>query len=67
MPPADFGVQDGGSGCFCGDSLDLAQKYGKSTNCTMACGSDPEKPSRAGELSACGGPGCNSIYKVSYA
>lgn len=47
-----FGVQNGGSGCFCGQAYG---KYGSSTNCTMPC---------AGNLDeVCGGPGANSIYK----
>ena len=59
--PTYFAVQNGGSGCFCGDAYG---KYGPSTNCTRVCG-DPE--GRTGNpLAACGGVGCNSIYRISY-
>lgn len=47
-----FGVQNGGSGCFCGPTYG---RYGQSSNCTMPC------PARGGGR-ICGGPGCNSIY-----
>jgi hypothetical protein len=48
-----MGVQNGGSGCFCGASFG---RYGVSTNCTMHCDGN------AGEV--CGGAGCNSIWLV---
>jgi len=48
-----MGVQNGGTGCFCGASFG---RYGVSTNCTMYCDGNP------GEL--CGGAGCNSIWLV---
>ena len=48
-----FGVQNGGTGCFCGATYG---RYGPSAACNMSC---------AGNLSEiCGGAGVNSIYRV---
>jgi arylsulfatase A len=50
-----FGVQNGGSGCFCGPSYG---KYGPSNNCSLPCSGN--------KAETCGGPGCNSIWLVPY-
>jgi len=53
---AFFGVQNGGTGCFCGASFG---SYGRSHNCTMPCAGNKKQ--------MCGGPGANSIFAVSNA
>ena len=50
---AFFGVQNGGTGCFCGARFG---SYGRSENCTMPCAGN--------ETQICGGPGANSIFAV---
>ena len=55
--PRYFAVQNGGTGCFCGDGYG---KYGPSTACNMSCaGGTATDPAQA-----CGGIGANSIYRV---
>jgi hypothetical protein len=55
--PRYFAVQNGGSGCFCGDRYG---KYGPSTACNMTCaGGTATDPAQA-----CGGSGANSIYRI---
>ena len=46
-----FGVQNGGSGCFCGTKYG---RYGPSNKCAMACAGD--------RAQICGGAGANSVY-----
>lgn len=55
--PRYFAVQNGGSGCFCGNQYG---RYGASPTCNMTCtGGIPTDPAQA-----CGGPGANSIFHV---
>ena len=48
-----FGVQNGGTGCFCGDAFG---RYGRCGNCSMPCAGNASQ--------TCGGPGANSVYAV---
>lgn len=50
---AYFGVQYGGSGCFCGEAYG---RFGTSTACNRSCAGDPSE--------ICGGKSANSIYGV---
>lgn len=50
---AYFGVQNGGTGCFCGPTYG---RYGPATNCSMPCSGNHSEQ--------CGGPDTNSIYRT---
>ena len=49
-----FGVQMGGTGCFCGDSFGSQGKASDDTDCNVRCTGNP--------LEVCGGPNLNSVY-----
>jgi arylsulfatase A len=51
-----FGVQMGGSGCFCGSSYGSQGKAANDSLCNVACIGDPKE--------MCGGPNLNSVYTV---
>eukprot|EP00911_Craspedida_sp_UC1_P001765 UC1_evm1s1347 len=51
-----FGIQYGGSGCFCGNSFGHYGKPPSPTACNMTCGGGDD-----GKL-PCGGPNLNSVY-----
>eukprot|EP00039_Didymoeca_costata_P029103 m.23283 g.23283 ORF g.23283 m.23283 type:complete len:635 (-) comp7484_c0_seq1:228-2132(-) len=49
-----FGVQNGGTGCFCGSHYG---RYSQAPSCcNMTCAGNQSE--------ICGGPGCNSIYRT---
>jgi hypothetical protein len=53
---AYFGVQMGGTGCFCGNSFGSQGKTGIDSACNVTCIGNKHQ--------VCGGPNLNSVYAV---
>ena len=51
-----FGVQMGGTGCFCGDSFGSQGKAASNGLCNVTCTGDAKE--------VCGGPNLNSVWAV---
>lgn len=51
-----FGVQMGGTGCFCGNSYGSQGKASSDTLCNVSCTGDAKE--------VCGGPNLNSVWSV---
>ena len=53
---AYFGVQMGGSGCFCGHAFGSQGKAAMDSMCNVTCAGDTKE--------VCGGPNLNSVYRT---
>ena len=51
-----FGVQMGGSGCFCGNAFGSQGRAASDGLCNKPCAGNPSE--------VCGGPNLNSVYKT---